>query len=162
MSKHLTEANKRRSEYVEVGTKTTVDAAATSYDGNPGVDFGNTGCGTDGCLPALAHDSDSSTLESRWSCSIPDGGVCVVTFTFGDPVDLKNVQVAFYKGEERTRWLKIGINGDEIGTFESYIGSTFNSFDIEETGVESVTMEAVGITTGEWIALLEVRFMVKA
>ena len=51
---------------------------------------------------------------------------------------------------------QIRINGDIIGTFESYSGSTFNSFNIEEIDVESVTMESVGIDVAEWIALLEV------
>lgn len=58
---------------------------------------------------------------------------------------------------------QIQINGDIFGIFESSPGSTiipnvsaFNSFGIEETEVESVTFESVGIEDGEWISLLEV------
>lgn len=59
--------------------------------------------------------------------------------------------------------LQIEINGNIIGIFESSPGSTllnsaFNSFGIEETEVESVTFESVGIDDGEWTSLLEVGY----
>ena len=97
--------------YVEVGSLTTVNVSASAYDTNPGGDSGYTGCGTDGCLPSLAHDGNSTDIESRWSCSkaiTDDEGQCEITFSFGEPMDLMDVQVAFWKVEERTRWLKVG------------------------------------------------------
>lgn len=96
--------------YVEVGTRTTVAVAATAYDVFPGGDSGYTGCGTLGCLAALARDGNSTDIESRWSCAnilVPDDGRCEIRFTFGEPVDLKGVQVAFWRVEERTRWLEV-------------------------------------------------------
>lgn len=94
--------------FVEVGTKTTVDVEATAYDVFPGGD--STGCRTLGCMPSLAHDGISSDIESRWSCTniiVPDDGQCAIRFTFGQPMDLKDVQVAFWRVEERTRWLQV-------------------------------------------------------
>ena len=56
--------------------------------------------------------------------------------------------------------VQIQINDDAIGVYESSPGSTFdstfNSFGIEATAVESVTFESVGIDDGEWVSLLEV------
>eukprot|EP00904_Undaria_pinnatifida_P008295 jgi/Undpi1/4596/HiC_scaffold_18.g07950.m1 len=83
--------------YLEVGTKTTVDVAATAYHEDPGEDFSDTVCFADGCLPALAHGGDSSDLESG-------GGAHEITFTSGEAVDLMGAQVAFFKGEEPLCW----------------------------------------------------------
>ena len=97
-------------EYVEVGTETTVTVAATAYDVFPGEDSGFTGCGTLGCLPSLTRDGISSHKESRWSCNniiVPGDGQCEIKFTFGQPMNLKDVQVAFWRVEERTRWLQV-------------------------------------------------------
>lgn len=97
--------------YVEVGTKTTVSVTATAYDERPGQDRGDSGCGDDGCLPALAHDGiGEDDVESRWSCSksiVSDGGQCEIEFTFGSPQDIMDVEVALWKGDERTRTLKV-------------------------------------------------------
>ena len=94
--------------YVEVGTKTTVSVTATAYDERSGKD---SGCGDDGCLPALAHDGvGEEDIESRWSCSkniVSGNGQCEIEFTFGNPQDIKDVEVAFWKGDERTRTLKV-------------------------------------------------------
>ncbi|CAN0073204.1 unnamed protein product, partial [Ectocarpus fasciculatus] len=113
-----------------------------------------------GCLPDLAHDGvGEEDTESRWSCAkeiVPDGGQCEITFTFDSPQDITDVQVAFWKGDERTRTLKMTMNGDNLGEYESYPGSTFNSFGIQENGVHTVSMESVGIDKDDWISLLEV------
>ncbi|CAN0308610.1 unnamed protein product [Ectocarpus sp. 6 AP-2014] len=151
-------------EFVEAGSKTTVGVTASAYDDRPGESAGGNGCGEMGCLPDLAHDGvGEEDTESRWSCAeeiVPDGGQCEITFKFDSPQDITDVQVAFWKGDERTRTLKVKINGDKIGEYESYPGSTFNSFGIQENGVHTVTMESVGIDADDWISLLEVRFMV--
>ncbi|CAN0169681.1 unnamed protein product, partial [Laminaria digitata] len=110
-----------------------------------------------GCEPALTRDGVTDDDESRWSCRkdiVPDGGQCEIEFRFDTPQDLLDVQVAFYKGDERSRTLKI--NGDQIGEFDSSPGSTFNILGIEEEEVESVTLESIGIGEDEWISLLEV------
>lgn len=64
----------------------------------------------DGCLPALTRDGISAGAESRWSCSqqlVRDGGYCAIEFTFEDPQDLMEVQVAFWWGDERTLTLEV-------------------------------------------------------
>lgn len=93
--------------YVEAGTKSTVSVTATGYDERPG---GSNGCGQHGCVPGLAHDGISYDAESRWSCSediVPNGGQCEIEFTFDPPQDIKDIQVDFWKGDERTRYLKV-------------------------------------------------------
>ncbi|CAM9626768.1 unnamed protein product, partial [Hapterophycus canaliculatus] len=111
-----------------------------------------------GCLPALAHDGiGEEDVESRWSCSkdiVSGGGQCEIEFTFGSPQDIMDVQVAFWKGDERTRTLKF--NGDKIGEFESHPGSVSTSLGIQQNDVDTVTLESVGIDEDEWISLLEV------
>lgn len=96
--------------YVEARTKTSVGVSANAYDTRRGQDRGNVGCGADGCVPALSRDGISSDPESRWSCArkiVPDGGPCEIEFTFADAQDIKDVQVAFYKGDERLRTLEV-------------------------------------------------------
>lgn len=96
---------------MEAGTKTTVDVTASGYDDRPGQSGDNVGCGEDGCLPDLAHDGiGEEDVESRWSCAediVPHGGQCEIEFTFGSPQNIVDVQVAFWKGDERTRTLKV-------------------------------------------------------
>ena len=49
-------------------------------------------------------------MESRWSCStgiVPDGGQCEIEFTFGSPQDIVDVEVDFFKGDERARTLEV-------------------------------------------------------
>lgn len=97
--------------YVEAGTKTTVSVTATAWDERSGPDSGDSGCGDSGCLPELAHDGiGEEDVESRWSCSkdiVPDGGQCEIEFAFGGPQDIVDVEVDFWKGDERTRTLKV-------------------------------------------------------
>ncbi|CAN0124396.1 unnamed protein product, partial [Ectocarpus fasciculatus] len=128
-------------DFVEAGSKTTVGVTASAYDDRPGESEGNVGCGESGCLPGLAHDvGGEEDTESRWSCTkeiVPDGGQCEITFRFNSPQDITNVQVAFWKGDERTRTLKVTMNGDKLGEYECYPGPTFNSFGIQENGVHT-------------------------
>ena len=95
------------SDYVEAGTKTHVSVAATAYDERPAEE---NGCGRHGCLPALAYDGNSDDAESRWSCSedtVPHGGQCEIEFKFDHPQDILGIVVDFWKGDERTRYLKV-------------------------------------------------------
>lgn len=101
--------------YVEAGTKTTVGVTATGFDERPGSDSGDVGCGEDGCLPELAHDGvgfeNGDDVESRWSCAenivLPGKKQCEIEFTFDAPQHIADVQVAFWKGDERARTLKV-------------------------------------------------------
>lgn len=96
--------------YVEAGTKTSVGVSANAYDTRPGKESGDVGCQEDGCTPALCRDGISTGTESRWGCAqklVPDGGVCELEFTFEDPQNVVEVQVAFYNGDKRSRTLQV-------------------------------------------------------
>ena len=101
---------------VEVGTETEVAVTATGYDARP---VGESGCGEDGgdgCAPAKSRDGISSDVESRWSCSpklVEGGGPCRVEYTFAEPQDIVDIQVAFWKGDERVRTLRVRCSQEE-------------------------------------------------
>ncbi|CAM9269075.1 unnamed protein product [Pylaiella littoralis] len=151
---------------VDVGTNTVVAVSATAYDVRPGASGGQQGCGEvggDGCAPANTRDGIVSDTESRWSCAaelVDGGGPCHIEYTFGQPQDIVDIQVAFYKGDERTRTLDVRLDGELTHTFESYTGSTFNTLGVEATGVSTVMLESVYLLPEEWISLLEVRAVV--
>eukprot|EP00903_Cladosiphon_okamuranus_P014053 g13063.t1 len=154
-----TDDDHSHSGYVEAGTKTIVSVTATAYDERLGHE---NGCGHDGCTPALAYDG-SDDVESRWSCSediVPGGGQCKIEFTFEQPQDIMDIQVDFWKGDERTRYLKVLINGHKVDEFESQRGLVSTSLGIQKHGVHTVTLESIGLHTHEWISLLEVHFYV--
>ena len=52
--------------------------------------------------------------------------------------------------------MQVKVNGDSIGTIESYAGPIFDSFWIEQTAVKSVSLGSVGLQKEDWISLLEV------
>ncbi len=98
---------------VEVGTKTEVGVTATAYDTRPGMHGNDVGCGDvggDGCVPQNTRDGISSDVESRWSCApklLEDEGPCQIEYTFAEPQDIVGMEVAFWKGNERIRTLKV-------------------------------------------------------
>lgn len=95
---------------VEAGTKTNVFVSTNAYDTRPGQASGQSGCLVNGCAPELTRDGISDDVESRWSCNpsiVSDGGLCEIEFVFEAPQDLMSVQVAFWRGEERTRTLEV-------------------------------------------------------
>ncbi|CAM9310619.1 unnamed protein product, partial [Ectocarpus fasciculatus] len=147
---------------VEVGTKTDVSVSATAYDTRPGLSSGDVGCGEvggDGCAPANTRDGISDEAESRWSCAseiVPDGGPCQIEYVFGEPQNIEDIQVAVWKGDERTRTLEVYFDDALYDTHESYAGSTFNSLGVSATGVTTVMLESVGLLEEEWISLIEV------
>eukprot|EP00903_Cladosiphon_okamuranus_P021365 g19635.t1 len=147
--------------FVEAGTQTVVSESTTAFDERPGAPNGN-GCGDRGCMPSLAYDGVIDDIESRWSCAekLLDGAQCEITFSFESPQDLVGMRVSFFKGDERTRTLKVIINGKKVGEFGSTPGAITTSYDIEKNDVRTVTLEAIGLGRDEWISLLEVNFLV--
>ena len=94
---------------VEAGTKTTIGASTNTYDTRAGEALGGVGCGEDGCEAQLTRD-ESVAVESRWACAQkldPDAGPCEIVFAFEEPQDILEVQVAFFKGDERSRTLQV-------------------------------------------------------
>ena len=88
----------------DASVKTTVSVTANAYDTRSSS---NNGCGTTGCLPELTRDS-SIVPESRWSCSKSLGnGNCYLEFSFDSPQDVISMNIAFHKGDERTRKIKV-------------------------------------------------------
>eukprot|EP00903_Cladosiphon_okamuranus_P005791 g5738.t1 len=152
---------------VEVGNKTEVGVTATGYDERPGRSAGMNGCGEeggDGCEAANSRDGIASVVESRWSCApslVQGGGPCQIEYTFAEPQDVVDIQVAFWKGNQRTRTLDVYINGEMAMTHESYAGSTFNELGVVANGVTTVMLESSGPTSSEWISLIEVLIFVK-
>ena len=99
---------------VEVGAKTEVTVTATAYDTRPGRSSADIGCGEaggDGCAPENSRDGVASEIESRWSCASKimeeDEGPCQIEYTFAEPQDVVDIQVAFWKGDQRVRTLKV-------------------------------------------------------
>ncbi|CAN0401946.1 unnamed protein product, partial [Ectocarpus fasciculatus] len=98
---------------VEVGTQTEVGVSATAHDVRPGSSSGEIGCGEVGglgCTATNTRDGIFSDIESRWSCAtslVPDEGPCQIEFTFAEPQNIVDIQVAFWRGNERTRTLEV-------------------------------------------------------
>ncbi|CAN0242880.1 unnamed protein product, partial [Ectocarpus fasciculatus] len=70
--------------------------------------------------------------------------------------NIEDIQVAVWKGDERTRTLEVYFDDTLYDTHESYAGSTFNSLGVSATGVTTVMLESVGLLEEEWISLIEV------
>ncbi|CAN0430983.1 unnamed protein product, partial [Scytosiphon promiscuus] len=100
----------------------------------------------DGCVPSNTRDQDL-TANSRWSCqgstldsSDEDDGCCI-TYSFGQAQDIVRMQVAFHRGDERTRTLDVFDNGLLHSTITSS-GSTlgFESFDLSTDETENIKL----------------------
>lgn len=62
-------------------------------------------------------------------------------------------------------WLvfdQAAIDGEVLGSFDSYPGSVFNAFDIKGSDVHTLTLTSTGITQNEWISLIEVSLTMHA
>ncbi|CAM9513011.1 unnamed protein product, partial [Ectocarpus sp. 12 AP-2014] len=146
---------------VEVGTKTEVGVSATAHDVRPGSSGDDVGCGEVGglgCKATNTRDGIVSDIESRWSCAtslVPDEGPCQIEFTFSEPQTIVDIQVAFWKGNERTRTLGVHVNGELTHTHESY-DYTFNTLGVTAAEASTVMLESVALLSDEWISLLEV------
>eukprot|EP00903_Cladosiphon_okamuranus_P008222 g7915.t1 len=153
-------------EAVEVGTKTEVVVTATAHDVHPGMRSGWRGCGEkggNGCAPALTRDGISSEAESRWSCApkLVDGAEpCQIEYTFAEPQDIRDIHVAFWKGNDRIHTLEVHFDGVRIHTHESYVESTYNKLGVSGSGISTVTLESIELLPDEWISLTEVLIFV--
>ncbi|CAM9502726.1 unnamed protein product [Ectocarpus sp. 12 AP-2014] len=161
-----TEALPTITDAVEVGTKTEVGVSATAHDVRPGSSGDDVGCGEvggPGCTATNTRDGIVSDMESRWSCATslaPDEGPCQIEFTFAESQNIVDIQVAFWKGNERTRTLGVHVNGELIHTYESYADSTFNTLGVTATEASTVMLESVALLSDEWISLIEVLIFV--
>ncbi|CAN0206537.1 unnamed protein product [Ectocarpus sp. 12 AP-2014] len=151
---------------VEVGTKTEVGVSATAHDVRPGSSGDDVGCGEVGglgCTATNTRDGIVSDTESRWSCAtslVPNEGPCQIEFTFAEPQTIVDIQVAFWKGNDRTRTLGVHVNGELTHTHESYTDSSFNTLGVTATEASTMMLESVALLSDEWISLLEVLIFV--
>ena len=51
---------------------------------------------------------------------------------------------------------QVHVDGALAHTHESYEGAPFNMIDMAATGATTVTLESTGLTTNEWISIIEV------
>lgn len=94
---------------------TTVTVTANSYDVKISEEFG---CMDKGCLPSLTRDGNTTDAESRWSCrqsDVPDEELCAITFSFEETLDVRCVQVAYWKADERSRTLEVSCSAAAPG-----------------------------------------------
>ena len=137
---------------VEVGERTTVKVAANAFD----TRTSGAGCAPDGCEAINTRDGDLST---RWSCKedLLGGTNCEITYTFEEPQDIVRVLIAFFKGDERTRELKVKVNGSDQDVIESS-GETeeFETFELGTEETETLVLEALGLGGDDWISITEV------
>ena len=52
--------------------------------------------------------------------------------------------------------IQAAINGEVVGEFDSYKGSTFNPLGIDRVGVQNLTFTTVDLAEDDWISLVEV------
>lgn len=106
---------------MEVGTKTEVSVSATAYDVRPGRSSDEVGCGEaggNGCAAANTRDGISTEIESRWSCAtklLDNQGSCQIEFSFAEPQDIVDIQVAFWNGDDRVRILEVSVTSKRFG-----------------------------------------------
>lgn len=139
---------------MEASERTTVEVTANAIDERTS----GYGCAPNGCVAANTRDGDLDP-SSRWSCkeNLLGGTNCEITYTFEEPQDIARMLIAFYRGDERTRVLKVKSNGSTISYIESS-GETqeLEEFELSTTATETLSLEGVELGGNDWIALTEV------
>lgn len=144
---------------VEASETTTVTASANAFDERSDAD----GCVPDGCTAENTRDGDTAGT-SRWSCSaslLEAGTVddaCKIVYEFAEAQDVERVLIAFSKGDERTRALKVIINGEEFVDIKSS-GETdgFEPFEVNAVGTLSLGLESTDLGDDEFLSITEVK-----
>ncbi|CAN0315494.1 unnamed protein product, partial [Scytosiphon promiscuus] len=80
-----------------------------------------------------------------------------ITFDFATAQDIDTLNIYFYRGDERVRTLKVTDNNGLYQIITSS-GTTdgFESFNIYTDETSSLTMEALGLGSTDWISMNEV------
>ncbi|MEP0661197.1 MAG: hypothetical protein ABJC87_18315 [Roseobacter sp.] len=119
------------------------------------------GCSPDGCIPENTRDHNLSS-NSRWSCKgdiLDNDKGCWIKYSFDEPQDLEEIEIAFYKGDEDTRTLKVYLNGKYHGKIKSS-GNTddFQTFDLntDETSELKLYLNDYKSNSDVWFSLTEV------
>ncbi|CAM9729785.1 unnamed protein product, partial [Pylaiella littoralis] len=141
---------------VDAREKTHVTQKASAYDHRSKEEEG---CDPDGCKADFTRDQDQSD-DSRWSCQedLMDDN-CEIKYEFDEPQDIVRLDVQFYKGDERSRTLKITSNDGFRQIVESSGHSQgFEEFDVDTRGSSWLTLEGLGMDGDEWLSITEVGY----
>ncbi|CAM9160508.1 unnamed protein product [Ectocarpus sp. 4 AP-2014] len=145
---------------VEASTLATVTVAAPLYDTT--VTASDGGCSPTGCIGDNTRDGDATSLESRWSCkpALGDAGsVCRITYGLGIQYQLTGLNIAMYRGDERTRTLEINIDNLPYTVWTS--SGTTTDFETIEVDTMGRWIEIVGVLEdSEWLSIMEVEILV--
>ena len=141
---------------VDAGERTTVAVIANALDPRTS----EVGCASDGCKAANAADG---YLSTRWSCKEDLLDAYQIMYTFEEPQDVVRVLIAFYKDEDRTRKLKVKLNGSLRYEVIQSSGETggFERFELDTEENETLTLEGVDLQGDEWITITEVSQMIR-
>lgn len=139
---------------MDAATRTTVVVSSSAYHEDD--------CGSLGCSADLTRDSDSEDDASRWSChyDLKDKN-CKLWYRFGEPQYLDSVELAFFRGDQRTRSFKVKTfdsdNRRRTTKFTSS-GETdgFESFEIATDDVKKLYIQPIAPDKDEWISVKEV------
>lgn len=120
------------------------------------------GCSPHGCTADNTRDG-SLDSNSRWSCKgqlIEEiSRLCCIDYNFSEAQDVIMLNIAFYKGTERTRTLNVYNNGDFISQIESSGSSDdYEAFILktDETTDVSICMHDPDFDGNEWLSFTEV------
>ncbi|CAM9670498.1 unnamed protein product [Ascophyllum nodosum] len=139
---------------------TTVAVDASLYDTTLSVDGG---CDPIGCVGNLTRDGDITSTDSRWSCkpelSSSTDSTCSITYSLSDSLSIEGLNIAMYKGDERTRTVDIYVDGVIVITWTSS-GTTLD-FETVTLGVAGSNIELRGVLEdSEWLSIMEVEILV--
>lgn len=147
---------------VDANTKTAISTWAWAHDEKT-LDAG--GCDPDGCTSELTLDSDTHP-SSRWSCKYDLANKpCRLFYSFDSPQDIVTLDLAFFKGDERTRTFFVktyNAHRDYPGTSAVFTssGSTlgYESFELNtnQTWYMYLAPSTAGDNDKDWISITEV------
>lgn len=146
---------------VDAGERTTVTVEATGLDARTS----GSGCSPSGCIPENTRDNNLEA-NSRWSCSgrLVDGNEdCCIEYSFDEPQDIVNLNIAFTRGTERTRLLNVFDNGNFLSQIESSgLTDDFEEFVLnsDETAELTLCLDD-SRPDSEFLSITEVQFMVE-
>eukprot|EP00903_Cladosiphon_okamuranus_P018636 g17153.t1 len=136
----------------DASSATSVTASANLFD--------SLNCDA-GCDAGLTRDGDLAP-DSRWSCKPslgPVGSTCSITYILGDELNIGRINVAMYKGDERTRTMDVYVDKVMVTTWTSSgVTLDFESIDL---GVAGQVVELTGVLAEEeWFSVTEVVILV--
>ncbi|CAM9695160.1 unnamed protein product [Ectocarpus sp. 6 AP-2014] len=114
-------------------------------------------------MPHPPQDGDVTSLESRWSCqpALGDAGSeCRITYGLGIQYQLSALNIAMYKGDERTRTLDISIDNLPYTTWTS--SGTTTGYEVIELDTMAQWISVVSVLEdSEWLSIMEVEIMIE-